>query len=104
MYMSIGSAFMPNGCFSNRIGGGETTEVPPMNIGEGGVCVEWMVTAFTHDFVFREIFVGFASISSGDWKSINFEDFFRTRPQRETPVTSNASAAMIDYILFGKKI
>lgn len=30
------------------------------------------------------------SISSGDWKSVNFDDFFRTRPHRETPVTSKS--------------
>lgn len=30
------------------------------------------------------------SISSGDSKSINFDDFFRTRPDRDTPVTSRS--------------
>jgi hypothetical protein len=30
------------------------------------------------------------SISSGDSKSISFDDFFRTRPDRDTPVTSKS--------------
>ena len=30
------------------------------------------------------------SISSGDSKSISFDDFFLTRPDRDTPVTSKS--------------
>ena len=39
-------------------------------------------------------------MSSGDWKSINFDDFLHTRPLRETPVTS--SSAGENYLLFFK--
>lgn len=32
-----------------------------------------------------------ASTSSGDWKSVNLDDFLRTRPLRDTPVTSKST-------------
>ena len=36
-------------------------------------------------------FFGRTSASSADSKSINFDDFFLTRPDLETPITSSSS-------------
>lgn len=40
---------------------------------------------------FVKLFLGLGSRSSGDSKSVNFDDFFLTRPLLDTPVTSKSN-------------